>query len=224
MGDERAGRERGLTFRLLGSWVMLHSMALGDRLPALGVVSTEERALYRAYLEEPESADRVLRPSDWLASSALYRCLPRDLDLGALERLHERRGDFERWPTLEKCVAEAVYDRTRVRVRPDSPSRLHCLFAALDAESAMAFAIDWMPEPIFDEHGLSDLGAMPVRTNGARWIAVDMNLFTIPERIGESEIGNDYALRSTEKRAEKYWSGQRSKRVFVEVLADSLTI
>jgi hypothetical protein len=199
-------------------------MALEDGLPALGVVSTEERLLYRAYLEEPESADRLLRPVEWLASSALFRNVPQDIDPGALARLHLRRDEFERWPTLEKCVAEAVYERTRVRVRPDAPSRLHCLFAALDAESAMAFAIDWMPEPIFDEHGLSDLGAMQVRTNGARWIAVDMNLFGIPERIDASEIGNDYALRSTGKRAEKYWSGQCSKRVFVEVLADSLTL
>jgi hypothetical protein len=79
-----------------------------------------------------------------------------------------------------------------------------------------------MPEPEFDEHSLSEFGTLRVRTGGAPWIAVDMSPFFVPEEIGESAVANDRALERTERRAERYWRGERSRRPFVEILATSL--
>jgi hypothetical protein len=190
----------------------------------LGVVSTEERVLFWSFMQGPDLAERLLTPQLTIQRSRLFRELPRDLDPDALARLHARRSEYPRWPGIEKCVAEAVFERVRRRVLPEAPSRLTCLYAGLDPESAARFAIEWMPEPAFDEHGRSDIGTLRVRTGGAPWIAVDMSLFFLPESIGESDLVNEWALERTHQRAERYWRGESSKQPFVEVLATALAV
>jgi hypothetical protein len=188
----------------------------------LAVVNTDERALFWAYVgEEPDPRYRLLTPQLWVSRSRLFRELPRDLDPAALARLAARRADYPRWPTLEKCVGEAVFEQARRILLPPAPSRLSCLFAALDAESAASFAIEWMP-PDFDHHGRGDVATLRVRTGGARWVALDMHLFYVPREIGESAEANEHALRRTWKRAARYWRGETSSEPFVEVLATSL--
>jgi hypothetical protein len=190
---------------------------------SLGVVSTEDRWFFRAVQEEPaHDPVRLLVPYGWVARSALFRALPQTLDPRRLAALDARRGEFPRAPSLEKCIAEAVFERVRRRVVPSAPSRLRCTFAALDAVSAMRFAVEWFPEQLFDEHGLSDLHAIRVRTAGSPWIALDMNLFFVPVRIGQSEHRNAHALAATAKRARRYWAGEQSREPAVEILAESL--
>jgi hypothetical protein len=188
----------------------------------LGTVSTEDRAFYWAFREEPDPSYRLLTPQLWMRRARLFRELPRDLDPAALARLYLRRDEYPRYPRLESCVAEAVFEAVRTRVAPDAPSRLECLFAALDAESAARFAIEWL-EPTFDFHGISDIGTLRVRTRGAPWIALDMNLVAAAE-IDELEEANAWSLDRIRKSAERYWRGERSRRPFVEVLAMSLQL
>jgi hypothetical protein len=190
---------------------------------ALGVVSIEDRWFYRAVDEEPSHDPvRLLVPYDWVARSALFRRLPPTLDPRHLAELDALRRDYPRYPSLEKCVGEAIYERVRRRVAPSAPSRLRCTFAALDAVSAMKFAVEWYEEVLFDEHGLSDFHAIRVRTAGSPWIAVDMNLFSIPVRIGQSQQRNAHALAAAAKRARRYWAGEHSRAPVVEILAESL--
>jgi hypothetical protein len=190
----------------------------------LGVVSTEDRTFFWSFVQEPDPSYALLTPQLSIRRTRLFRELPRDLDPGALARLRLRREEYARRPSLEKCVAEAVFERVRARVAPAAPSRLSCLFAAVDAESAARFAIRWLPDPEFDDHGFSDVGALRVRTGGAPWVAVDMSLFFLPEAIGDSETANERALERTTLRAERYWRGDRGGRPFVEVLATSLAV
>jgi hypothetical protein len=170
------------------------------------------------------TAERMILPRAWVVTSALYRAVDSNLEPQQLVELVRRRNKFQPEPTLEKCVGEAVYERVRLRVLPDAPSRLRCLWAALDAGSALEFAERYLPPPVFDAStGIAtNRGAIPVSTADGRWVAVDMHLFRILSAVTEDAGSNRMGLEELEAFAERYWRGEESNSPFVEVLADKL--
>lgn len=192
---------------------------------ALGHVSTEEcRGLYWASqtFEFPRTKDQVVLPREWVASSKLYKEVSDSLTAGGLAELSGRIGDFEAAPSLEKCVAEAIYEETRMRALPEAPSRLRCLFAARDAIAAIEFSSAYLPPPVFDANGMGSSGAFPVSTADGKWVRLDMNLFHLPKAIGADKSCNERALDEVRRSAGAYWRGEESDKPFVEVLCEKL--
>jgi hypothetical protein len=137
----------------------------------LGVVSKEERRDFywtAGSFDFPRTEDEIVLPRDWVASSPLFQAVDNDLSPEGLASLNERRTEFTEAPSLEKCIAEAIYERVRRQVLPEAPSRLHCLFAALDAIAAIQFADLYLPPPIFNAQGIAEGGAAPVSTADGR--------------------------------------------------------
>lgn len=200
-------------------------VAPGTVVPPLGQVSTEEkRHLYWAVtsFSFPKTAERLILPRQWVAASALFRELENDPDPARIAELHKRRTEFDAAPTLEKCVGEAVYEHVRQRVLPSAPSRLECLFAALDIFGAIEFSQVYLPPPTFNTSGMSEGGATPVSTADGNWVAADMRLFEIPTNLGSDPPLNAQAIRETETLANRYWRGEQSSDLFVEILAERL--
>lgn len=175
-----------------------------------------------AGLNFPTTDDRVVMPREWVISSPLYEQVAANLDADRLAHFDQQRDAFDAAPTLEKCVSEAVYERVREQILPDAPSRLRCLWAALDAGAAMQFAQVYLPPPVFDAEGFGNIVAMPVSTADGKWVALDMHLFEIPQSINSDAETNAAALSHIEDRARRYWSGEQSEDLFVEVLAEKL--
>lgn len=138
-----------------------------------------------------------------------------------IAELDRRRSEFSSAPTLEKCVAEAVYEERRRELLPEAPSRLYCLFAAEDGGAAIDFLSAYGPPLRFDASGMSQSGAMPVSTADGMWVALDMHLFQIPQ-LGDRADENERALSTLREEASRYWSGVESSRPFVEVLCEKL--
>ena len=202
-----------------------HDEARTISVVQLGVVSNEElRDLYwsTATFAFPQTNERVILPRQWVGDSQLFGLLGAELDPARLAELDARRGEFDPEPTLEKCVAEAIYETVRQRLLPDAPSRLDCLFAALNVNGALEFAARYGPPLVFDEKGMSTSGVVPVATADGCWVALDMHLFDIPQAIGPDEAANAQELHRLSAEAERYWRGEQSDTVFVEVLAEKL--
>lgn len=192
---------------------------------ALGHVSTEEsRGLYWASqtFQFPRSKDQVVLPREWVASSKLYNEVSDNVTASGLAELSGRIGDFEAAPSFEKCVAEAIYEEARMRVLPEAPSRLRCLFAARDAVAAIEFSLVYLPPPVFDANGMGGSGAFPVSTADGKWVMLDMNLFRLPKTIGADKSCNERALDEVRRSAESYWRGEESDKPYVEVLCEKL--
>jgi hypothetical protein len=156
-----------------------------------------------------------------MTSAGLYSEVASSLDPKSLTSLARRQHEFEPAPSLEKCVAEAVYETVRLSVLSNAPSRLHCLWAAKDAAAAIDFALKHYPIT-FGENGMGQ-GAVPVSTADGRWVVLDMNLFRLAA-IGEDVTANEEALSKLEVTARSYWSGEESEAPFHEVLCDKLWV
>lgn len=201
-------------------------LAPGTVVPPLGVVSSDEmRGLYWATttFAFPQTVERVILPREWVGASQLFCALPSDLDAEQITALAGRRSQFAAEPSLEKCVGEAVYEQVRQRVLPSAPSRLRCLFAALDMLAAIEFAQLYLPASAFEpEGGIGHHGAMPVSTADGKWVALDMHLFEVPTALGADSESNAESIESVEAQAERYWRGEQSSELFVEILAERL--
>jgi hypothetical protein len=169
----------------------------------------------------PWDADCVLAPRRWVAESPLYQAVAHEFGADRIAELHARRAEFASAPTLEKCVAEAVYEQRRRELVPRAPGRLDCLFAAEDAIAAIDFLAAYGAPLQFDASGMSESGAMPVSTADGVWVALDMQLFQIPE-LADRTDENERALSALLEEASRYWSGGSSPIPFVEVLCEKL--
>lgn len=183
----------------------------------------ERRGLYWATgsWALPWDEDGVLAPRKWVAESPLYHAVAQDLDAQRLAELHARRAEFASAPTLEKCVAEVVYEQRRRELKQQAPSRLDCLFAAEDAIAAIDFLAAYGGPLQLDASGMSQSGAMPVSTADGFWVALDMRLFQVPQ-LADRADENQRALSALRDEASRYWSGGRSPNPFVEVLCEKL--
>src|SRR5512144_589210 len=104
------------------------SVARGGRSEPLelGVVRSDEyRGLYWATtgFAFPTTPENVVLPREWVATSPLFVEVDRNLEARSLAEIAKRLDTFSPQPTIEKCVAEAIYERARKRVLPDAPSR-----------------------------------------------------------------------------------------------------
>ncbi len=190
----------------------------------LGVVSSQERrGLYWATgsWALPWDGDGVLAPRRWITESALYEAVAQEIGAQRIAEFDARRGEFAPTPTLEKCVAEAVYEERRRDLLPKAPSRLNCLFAAEDAVAAIDFLRAYGAPLQFDASGMSQSGAMPVSTADGLWIALDMHLFQIPQ-LADRADENERGLSALREEASRYWRGGKSASPFVEVLCEKL--
>ena len=111
-----------------------------------------------------------------------------------------------------------IYEDVRRSVLPDAPSRLDCVFAGVDAVAAIEFASAYIGTGMLGP----EAGALPVSTADGAWVAVDMHLFEISERLPIDRLGVSAALRDLRARAERYWCGEQSSEPLVEVLAERL--
>jgi hypothetical protein len=187
------------------------------------VSDQERRGLYWATgsWALPWDADGVLAPRRWVAESPLYQAVAHELGAERIAELHARRAEFAPAPSVEKCVAEAIYEQRRRELVPRAPSRLDCLFAAEDAIAAIDFLAAYGAPLQFDASGMSESGAMPVSTADGAWIALDMQLFGIPQLADRAEE-NGRALSALRDEAFRYWTGASSPSPFVEVLCEKL--
>jgi hypothetical protein len=194
-------------------------------VPPLGIVSdVERRGLYwaTAGFDYPVTAEQIIQPRGFVAGALLYNQVTASLDGNHLAKLDKRRADYAQQPSLEKCVAEAIYERVRQQVLPDAPSRLRCLWAALDGLAAIQFASAALGPPTFDLSGFGNIAAVPVSTADGRWVAVDMRLFAIPMNISSDVSANSEVMEQVELLAQRYWKGEESDAPFIEVLAEKL--
>jgi hypothetical protein len=190
----------------------------------LGIVSRkEQRDLYWAtgIWALPWDGDGVLSPRCWVSNSPLYRTVAQGLHAQGIAELSSRRSEFEAAPSLEKCVAEAVYEELRQEVLPLAPSRLNCLFAAEDAIAAIEFLRTYGPPPRFDASGMSESGAIPVSTADGAWVALDMHLFCLAA-VSDRVEQNRQLLDALRDKAACYWSGELSPDPFAEILCEKL--
>jgi hypothetical protein len=138
--------------------------------------------------------------------------------------LVQRRTELASHPTLEKMWAEAIYEAVRLRVLPDAPSRLACLYAV-----EMGYdAFDILPERglanvTFGPDGLPTSGPaiLAARTSG-RWVPIDMRLLQIPDPLAAHERAISEELERTQSLAERYWAGEASTAPTRELLCEGL--
>jgi len=189
----------------------------------LGTVSVVEcREFYWVTRAAPWDTHGVVRPRRWVSSSTTYADVARlGLDPARLAAAGKQWSPSQ--PSLAKCVGEAVYEAERVRVSPSAPSRLHCLFVASDAMTAVTIAERCLPPPQFDSSGFSDPAVVPASTADGPWIPLDMELFDIPTDplpTVPSVLGSE--LQRLAVLAKRYWSGETSNAPQVEVLTEKL--
>jgi hypothetical protein len=193
--------------------------------PPLGVVRSDALPVYWAARVEdlgalaregPRSQNFVTGQAQW---DGVKAALDAD-DLAALLSMGQGSS-----AVIGKLLSEAVYERVRLRVLPGAPSRLSCLFAALSAPDAVAFASRSGTSTAFDpQTGFAVNGKMgvPARTSGA-WVALDMNgcqAYAIPpDGASLAQL-----IAGLERVAEAYWNGQTTAEPFIEILAERLAV
>ena len=198
---------------------------------ALGVVSTEDiPGLYRAAHAQDWDQQGTIHARQWVTSSMawpLVEAAVNDDDPASLVNLSHERGNLPPPASLEKLIAEAVYERVRQEVVPDAPSRLDCVFAALDAYAAMDFVWATSTPPIIDpETGwvLNWPLAKLVSTGGRPWIALDMTLFSMHQETAQDEGGIVEQIGQLEAQARNYWQGQRGQAPIIEILVEAVDL
>lgn len=190
----------------------------------LGKVSCEERRhLYWASngWAFPITENQIIQPRRWVADSALFAELSRDASPSGIAAVRSRLDEFDATPTLEKCVAELVYEQVREGTLPLAPSRLNCLFVARDAASAVQFAAAYIPMVIYPSRD-TNLAALAVSTADRAWVELDMYLFATMSLAGRDEPQIAKTLEALTAQADRYWTGEQSSSPFPEILAEKL--
>jgi len=139
--------------------------------------------------------------------------------------LVSRRSAFAPWPTLEKLLAEAIFEEVRLRALPAAPSRLDCVYAVEMGYDAFKI----LPELGFDLASIRfDASGEPLDgpailagfTRGS-WVAADMHLFSARElRAERNQV--DHWIAETEQSAARYWAGEASANPVTELLCEGV--
>lgn len=207
----------------------LNRMDAPDPGVPLGLVSTHEiPGLYRATHQRDWDEHGTIRPREFVTSSFAWPSVAMALDdPAALVKLALERNNIPPPVRLEKLIAEAVFEQVRLEVVPDAPSRLNCVFAALDAYGAMDFAAETSGAPIIDQ-ATGDVVNWPVAklvsTGGRPWIALDMRLFSMHPRTATDEIGMVEQLGRLKDQARDYWKGRTGPTPLIEVLVEAVDL
>lgn len=210
---------------------MKHGDATDRPRVPLGLVCTDEiPGLYRA--TNPKCRDwddeGVIHPRQWVVSSLAWPSVVAGInDLAVLLKLASERELLPPPVSLEKLIAEAVFERVRQEVVPEAPSRLNCVFVALDAYGAADFAVEQSGAPIIDP-ATGDVVNWPmlklVSTGGRPWIALDMRLFSMHPETANDERGLVDQLERLDCQAHDYWRGQMGPNPLIEVLIEAVDI
>ena len=200
------------------------------RVP-LGLVCTDEiPGLYRATNPNRRDWDDegVIHPRQWVVSSLVWPSVVAGIDdLALLLKLASEREFLPPPVSLEKLIAEAVFERVRQEVVPGAPSRLNCVFLALDAYGAADFAVEQSGEPIIDP-ATGDVVNWPmlklVSTGGRPWIALDMRLFSMHPQTATDERELVDQLERLDCQARDYWRGRMGPNPLIEVLIEAVDI
>lgn len=210
--------------------VMSATAPEGPRVP-LGVVCRDEiPGLYRATkLNHPDwDHEGIIRSRRWVESSLAWPRVLAGIDSPrSLVRLASEREYLPPPVSLEKLIAEAVFERVRQEVSPDAPSRLNCVFVALDAYEAADFAAKQSGEPIVDPvtgDVVNWPALIPVSTGGRPWIALDMRLFSMHVRTAVDEPGIVDQLERLDSQARDYWEGCIGPDPLIEVLIEAVDV
>lgn len=213
------------------SWSSPSDAPQSPRVP-LGIVSTDEIPdLYRATNPHRPDWDEqgTIHSRRWVESSLVWPSAVAGIDdPQLLVRLSLERDNLPPPVSLEKLIAEAVFERVRQGVVPEAPSRLNCVFVALDVYGAADFAGEQSGEPIIDPATGDVVNwpiLRPVSTGGRPWIAVDMRLFSMHPQTAVDQRGIVDQLERLDYQAHAYWRGKKSAPdPLIELLVEAVDL